>query len=133
MDDLDRYAQQRAEHDPAFAEGLERESAAFRVGVCLQQAREDAGLTRGEVASRLGTKLTTVGRMETNAGEIRLSTLQAYAELVGQRLVLEVRAAKGAVEKAARAGRLRAPQGAAPRAPRPPRQIRSLSAQQEWP
>lgn len=132
MDDLDRYAQQRAEHDPAFAEGLERESAAFRVGVCLQQAREDAGLTRGEVASRLGTKLTTVGRMETNAGEIRLSTLQAYAELVGQRLVLEVRGARGAGETRPRA-RSRAPQIAVPRAPRPPRHMRSLSASQEWP
>ena len=134
MDDLDRYARRRAETDPAFADGLEGESAAFRVGVCLQQARQDAGLTQGEVADRLGTRLVTVGRMETSAGEVRLSTLQRYAELLGQRLVLEVRAARGTAasrgpaepgteEKEMRAARSRAP--------RPHRQMRSLSAP-EW-
>lgn len=152
MDDLDRYARRRAGHDPAFADGLQQESAAFRVGVCLQQARIDAGLTRAEVADRLDAKPVTVGRMETNAGEIRLSLLQRYAEAVGQRLVLEVRPAKasapkvdpdtGLVETVARASTPRGVEAAVPpRAPRSPRAARSpLAVRQmrsmapaEWP
>lgn len=113
MDDLDRYARERAGREPAFAEGLERESAAFRVGVGLQRAREDAGLTRQQVAQRVGVKLPAVGRMETNAGEVRLSTLQAYAEAVGHRLVLEVRAAQGRGERTAPGGDPRAAGSAA--------------------
>ncbi|HEX6042042.1 helix-turn-helix transcriptional regulator [Longimicrobium sp.] len=149
MDDLDRYARERAEAEPAFADGLERESAALRVGVCLQQARQDAGLSQAEVAERLGVKLATVGRMETGAAEIRLATLQQYAELLGQRLVLEVRAARGTAEKLARAARPRMPGLSGPVArevvrggggldiavsqtPRLLRRMRSLAAP-EWP
>lgn len=90
MDDLDRYVLAREAWDPGFAEGLKRESAAFRVGVQLQVARERAGMTQQQVAERMGTKKSAISRLENNAGDVRLSTLQRYAEAVGCRLVIEV-------------------------------------------
>ena len=76
--------------DPEFAEGYERGYDAFRIGVLLQLAREDAGLTQQEVAERMGTHKSAVSRIENFAGDLRLSTVQKYAEAVGRRLILEL-------------------------------------------
>lgn len=77
-------------NSPEFAEGYERGYDAFRIGVLLQLAREDAGLTQQEVAERMGTHKSAISRIENNAGDLRLSTLQKYAEAVGRRLILEL-------------------------------------------
>lgn len=86
----DVIAKLKAE-DPEFAESYERGYQAFRLGVMLQLAREDAGMTQEQVAQRLGTKKSAISRLENNAGDLRLSTLQRYAEAVGKELVLELR------------------------------------------
>jgi HTH-type transcriptional regulator / antitoxin HipB len=116
MDDLDRYIQERDERQPGFAKDFWRESAAFQVGVRLQAAREAAGMTQQQVAERLGTHKSAISRLENNAGDMRLSTLQRYAEAVGLQLVLELRAPEGE-KKPARA-----------RKPRKPRELASTDA-----
>jgi HTH-type transcriptional regulator / antitoxin HipB len=80
-----------AADDPEFAEGYERGFQAFRLGAMLLAAREQAGLTQAEVARRLGTHKSAISRMENHAEDIRLSTLQRYAEAVGCFLHLELR------------------------------------------
>lgn len=90
MDDLDRYVMARERREPGYAARFSRESAAFRVGVQLQVAREQAGMTQQQVAERMGTKKSAISRLENNAGDVRLSTLQRYAEAVGCRLVVQV-------------------------------------------
>lgn len=90
MDDLDRLIMMRDAREPGYAKRFERESSAFRVGVQLQVAREQAGMTQQQVAERMGTKKSAVSRLENNAGDVRLSTLQRYAEAVGCRLVIDV-------------------------------------------
>src|SRR3989337_1537685 len=77
--------------DPEFGEGYERRFQAFKLGVMLLSAREQAGLTQAEVARRLGTHKSAISRMENHAEDIRLSTLQRYAEAVGCFLSLELR------------------------------------------
>lgn len=89
-DDLDRLIAENA-NDPEFVEGYERGFQAFRLGVMLLSAREQAGLTQAEVARRLGTHKSAISRMENHAEDIRLSTLQRYAEAVGCFLSLELR------------------------------------------
>ena len=90
MSDLqDLIAKLKAE-SPEFADGYERGSDAFRIGMHLQLAREDAGMTQEQVAERMGTKKSAISRIENNAGDLRLSTLQRYAEAVGRRLILEL-------------------------------------------
>jgi transcriptional regulator with XRE-family HTH domain len=90
MDDLDRLIMMRDAREPGYAKRFERESSAFRVGVQLQVAREQAGLTQQQVAERMGTKKSAISRLENNAGDMRLSTLQRYAEAVGHRLVIDI-------------------------------------------
>jgi transcriptional regulator with XRE-family HTH domain len=90
MDDLDRWTAERALSDPEFAEGFERGYQAFKLGAVLRQARRDAGLTQVQLAERLGTHKSAISRMENQAEDIRLSTLQRYAEAVGRILTLEL-------------------------------------------
>lgn len=105
MDDLDRYILMRDAREPGFAREFKRESAAFIVGVRLQVAREQAGLTQQQVAERMGTKKSAISRLENNAGDVRLSTLQRYAEAVGCRLVIDV----APMEEEAKPGPVRKP------------------------
>ncbi|HYR12265.1 MAG TPA: helix-turn-helix transcriptional regulator [Longimicrobium sp.] len=91
MDDLDRYIAERATREPEFADGFERGRQAFMLGAMLLAARQQAGLTQAEVARRLGTHKSAISRMENHAEDIRLSTLQRYAEAVGCFLSLELR------------------------------------------
>lgn len=91
MSDLRRMIAEEAARDPEFAEGYERRFQAFRIGVMLKGAREAAKLTQSEVARRLGTHKSAISRMENHAEDIRLSTLQRYAEAVGCFLDLHLR------------------------------------------
>ena len=88
---LDHVIAQRAAREPEFADGYERGYQAFKLGAMLLAAREQAGLTQAEVARRLGTHKSAISRMENHAEDIRLSTLQRYAEAVGCFLDLALR------------------------------------------
>jgi HTH-type transcriptional regulator / antitoxin HipB len=94
MNDLTRYMKERATRDPEFAEGLQSGYEEFKVGVLLRQAREEAGLTQEELATRLHTKKSAISRIENHAGDIRLSTLERYAKALGRQLSLELRPAR---------------------------------------
>jgi len=99
MSDVERMVSRWKAQDPEFADGFEQGYEAFRLGVMLQAAREQARMTQQQVAERLGTRKSAISRMENHAEDIRLSTLQRYAAAVGCDLVLELRPA--AEEKAA--------------------------------
>jgi HTH-type transcriptional regulator / antitoxin HipB len=90
MDDVDRLIADLKAKNPEIAESFERGYQAFRLGAMLQLAREDAGMTQEQVAQKLGTKKSAISRLENNAGDLRLSTLQKYAEAVGRELVIEL-------------------------------------------
>lgn len=90
VDDLDRMLARYAD-DPEFVKGFERGHQAFKLGAMLLAAREQAGLTQAEVARRLGTHKSAISRMENHAEDIRLSTLQRYAQAVGCFLSVELR------------------------------------------
>lgn len=50
----------------------------------LVTQRRALGLSQTEVAARMGTSQSAVARLEALAGDVRLSTLERYAEAVGQ-------------------------------------------------
>jgi transcriptional regulator with XRE-family HTH domain len=103
MDDLDRLFAEWALEDPKFAEDYDRGYQAFHLGLLLRAARDDAKLTQSQVAERLGTHKSAISRMENHAEDIRLSTLQRYAQAVGCILKLELMPqSEGTVEKAIR-------------------------------
>ena len=90
MDDLDKYIEKRKKRSPAFAAEFETGYEQFKIGVMLRTAREKAGLTQDELAERLRTKKSAISRIENHAEDIRLSTLEKFAEAIGKRLSLKI-------------------------------------------
>lgn len=52
--------------------------------------RVAAGLTQEELAARLNTKKTAVSRIENHAEDIRLSTLERVASVLGKKLKISI-------------------------------------------
>jgi len=90
MDDLEKYIEKRKKRSAAFADGFESGYEQFKIGLVLRAAREKAGLTQDEVAARLSTRKSAISRIENHAEDIRLSTLEKFAEAVGKRLTLKI-------------------------------------------
>ena len=60
---------------------LEKGYEAFKLGVLLQQARLEKGLTQEELAEKCGTNKGYISKIENNIKEARISTLQKIVEL----------------------------------------------------
>ena len=90
MDDLDKYINDRKKKSPDFAKKFDKGYEQFKIGVLLKQARKEAGLTQEQVAEQLNTKKSAISRIENHAEDIRLSTLENFAEAVGKNLRLEL-------------------------------------------
>jgi len=56
----------------------------------LRQAREDAGLTQEELAIRISTKKTAISRIENHAEDMKLSTLEKFANALGKQLTISI-------------------------------------------
>ena len=90
MSDLQKYVKKRKARDPEFAKNYDSGYEQFKIGVILKQARLEAGVTQEELAARLHTKKTAISRIENHAEDIKLSTLERFAEAVGKRLTLKI-------------------------------------------
>lgn len=90
MDDLDKYIAKRKKKSPAFSQDFEKGYNDFKIGVLLKMAREKAGLTQEQVAEKLSTKKSAISRIENHAEDIRLSTIERFAEAVGKRIELNI-------------------------------------------
>ncbi len=90
MSDLKKYIKERKERDLEFAKDFDTGYEQFKIGVMLKQARVEAGITQEELAARLHTKKTAVSRIENHAEDIKLSTLEKFAEATGKRLMLKI-------------------------------------------
>ncbi len=90
MSDLKQYIDQRKKKDGKFDEGYDEGYEQFKIGVVLRQARESAGLTQEELAQRLKTKKTAISRIENHAEDIKLSTLERVAAVLGKRLLVSI-------------------------------------------
>jgi len=90
MSDLKNYIKRRKARDPEFAKNFESGYEQFKIGVMLKQAREDAGFTQEELAEKLKTKKSAISRIENHAEDIKLSTLEKFANALGKHLRLEV-------------------------------------------
>jgi len=91
MNDLDRYIKKRKKADPEFAKGFDEGYRDFKIGIILRKAREDAGLTQEQLASRVGTRKTAISRIENHAEDIKLSTIQKVAKALGKSLEISLR------------------------------------------
>ncbi|VGO22531.1 helix-turn-helix domain-containing protein [Pontiella sulfatireligans] len=90
MSDLQKYIKDRKARDAEFAKDFDSGYEQFKIGVMLKQARLDAGVTQEELAVRLNTKKTAISRIENHAEDIKLSTIEKFAEAVGKKLILKI-------------------------------------------
>jgi HTH-type transcriptional regulator / antitoxin HipB len=86
MSDLQQYKNNRMVQDPAFWKNYEEKFETFKLGILLKQARIDAGMTQEQIAKELNTTKSVVSRMENHAKDIRLSTLEKFAKVVGRQI-----------------------------------------------
>jgi DNA-binding XRE family transcriptional regulator len=55
---------------------FEADYEAFRLGVLIQQARQEKGLTQEQVAALSGTNKSYISKLEKDLKDVRFSTLQ---------------------------------------------------------
>ncbi|MBK8448552.1 MAG: helix-turn-helix transcriptional regulator [Saprospiraceae bacterium] len=64
----------------------------FKLGILLQKARLEKGLTQEELADRCGTNKGYISKIENDIKEVRISTLQKIVELgLGGQLKLSIK------------------------------------------
>ena len=90
MSDLKKYIAKRKEIDSEFAKNYEDGYQEFKIGEMLKMARKETGLTQEEVALAMHTKKSAISRIENHAQDIRLSTLQAFANIMGKELKIQL-------------------------------------------
>jgi len=67
-------------------EEFEVEYDAFKLGVLIQQAREEKGLTQEQLALLAGTNKSYISKLERNLKVIRFSTLQRIINDLNKRM-----------------------------------------------
>lgn len=65
----------------AKREKLEAGYENFKLGVLIQEARLEKGLTQEELAKKVGTTKSYISKIENNIKEVRFSTLQKIIEI----------------------------------------------------
>ena len=90
MSDVKKYVARRKKKDSEFAENYEIGYQNFKIGVILRQLRKESGITQEELAKKLNTKKSVISRIENHAEDIRLSTLNKYAETLGRTLKIQL-------------------------------------------
>ncbi len=71
---------------------FENDYDAFKLGVLIQQAREQKGLTQEQLAELAGTNKSYISKLERNLKDVRFSTLQRIInEGLGGQLDISIR------------------------------------------
>ena len=90
MSDLSKYIEKRKKDDADFAKDFDSGYEEFKIGEMLKQARVEVGLTQEDLAQQLHTKKSAISRIENHAQDIKLSTLQSFAHVLGKELRVEL-------------------------------------------
>ena len=75
----------------ASRDKYDADSLAFRLGVMLKEARNDALITQDELAKRTGTKKSYISRIERGQSDIQVSTYYKLIEIgLGKHLNISI-------------------------------------------
>lgn len=67
------------------------DSLAFRLGIMLKDARQEAKITQKELAEKVGTKKSYISRIEKGKSDIQISTFQRLIETgLGRQLNISI-------------------------------------------
>jgi len=83
----EQYGKRETSKREKFEKGYEN----FKIGVLIQQARLERGLTQDQLAMLCGTNKGYISKIENDVKEVRLSTLQRIVEIgLGGKLNLSI-------------------------------------------
>ncbi len=84
---IDKYGKKGTVERDKF----DADSLAFRLGVMLKQARNEANLTQEQLAERTGTKKSYISRIERGLSDIQISTYYKLIEIgLGKHLNISI-------------------------------------------
>lgn len=64
----------------------------FKIGMMIQQARKEKGMTQEQLAEKVGTSKGNISKIENNAKDIRFSTIKKIIEVgLGGHLDLSIK------------------------------------------
>jgi HTH-type transcriptional regulator / antitoxin HipB len=70
---------------------FDSESLAFRLGVMLKEARQEANITQEQLAVKTGTKKSYISRIERGQSDIQISTYYKLIEIgLGKQLNISI-------------------------------------------
>jgi len=79
------------EKGTSLRDKYDADSLAFRLGVMLKEARNDARITQEELAKRTGTKKSYISRIERGMSDIQVSTYYKLIEIgLGKHLNISI-------------------------------------------
>jgi predicted transcriptional regulator len=90
MSDLQKYINKRKNADTEFAKDFDSGYEEFKIGEIFKQTRKELGLTQEYIAKKLGTKKSSISRIENHAVDIKLSTLQNFAHAMGKEVKVNI-------------------------------------------
>jgi ribosome-binding protein aMBF1 (putative translation factor) len=73
----DKYGEKGTQNRDKF----DADSLAFRLGVMLKEARQEANLTQEKLAEKTGTKKSYISRIERGLSDIQISTFHKLIEI----------------------------------------------------
>ena len=83
----EEYGKKGTEAREKYEQGFE----AFKLGVLIQEMREEQKLTQAQLAAKCGTTKSYISRIENDASDIRLSTLmRIISQGLGGHLTISV-------------------------------------------
>lgn len=74
---IEKYGKKGSEKRDKF----DADSLAFRLGVMLKEARQDANMTQEALANKVGTKKSYISRVERGLSDIQLSSYYKLIEI----------------------------------------------------
>ena len=87
---LQDYIGELKEKHPEFRKKFDKGYDRFKVGVMIESARNEAGLTQAELAERMQTTRSVISRLEKHTESCSLKTLDKIAEALGKKLVFNL-------------------------------------------
>ncbi len=84
---IDKYGKKGTVERDKF----DADSLAFRLGVMLKEARNEANLTQEQLAEKTGTKKSYISRIERGMSDIQISTYYKLIEMgLGKHLNISI-------------------------------------------
>jgi ribosome-binding protein aMBF1 (putative translation factor) len=87
----DLLKQKYGEKGTPTRDKYDAESLAFRLGVLLKEARQEAKISQSQLAERTGTKKSYISRIENGQSDIQISTYYKLIEIgLGRHLNISI-------------------------------------------